>query len=158
MGISRPGEAGGITQQIGATFFPMENIRLLIKKVGEVDLDIKMPVSTPPRNPTNQPTVPFALRSLPLVPICCWKQPHLPAPRCQDSRARLSVTRGADLARSSAQGLLVIDTPGHESFSNLRSRGASLCDICVLVIDLMHGSARYLALSLSRCLCRPVIC
>jgi translation initiation factor 5B len=74
-------EAGGITQHIGASFFPIETIK----------------------NITG----------------------HL----------------YSKIARSETQipGLLVIDTPGHEIFANLRMRGGSAADIAIVVVDVNKG-------------------
>jgi len=73
-------EAGGMTQHIGASFFPVETLReisgQLFSKIGG---QIRIP------------------------------------------------------------GLLVIDTPGHEAFANLRRRGGGVADIAILVIDVLKG-------------------
>ncbi len=73
-------EAGGITQHIGASFFPIETLKEL--------------------------------------------SGHL-----------ISKTGG----KIEVPGVLVIDTPGHEAFANLRVRGGSAADISIVVVDAMKG-------------------
>jgi translation initiation factor 5B len=51
---------------------------------------------------------------------------------CRDSMAKMGL-------KIKVPGLLFIDTPGHESFMNLRERGGSIADIAVLVVDVMQG-------------------
>jgi translation initiation factor 5B len=73
-------ETGGITQHIGASFFPVSTLRQMCGPM-------------------------------------------------------LSTIKG----RIEIPGLLIVDTPGHEVFTNLRKRGGSVADIAVLVIDVMRG-------------------
>ncbi|MEM3695885.1 MAG: translation initiation factor IF-2 [Candidatus Bathyarchaeia archaeon] len=73
-------EAGGITQHIGASFFPVDTLKQLVGPL-------------------------------------------------------LSMVKG----ELEIPGLLVIDTPGHEAFTNLRKRGGSVADIAILVIDILRG-------------------
>ena len=73
-------EAGGITQHIGASFFPVETLKQLIGPfLSTLKGDIQIP------------------------------------------------------------GLLIVDTPGHEAFTNLRRRGGSVADIAILVVDILKG-------------------
>jgi translation initiation factor 5B len=74
-------EAGGITQHIGASYFPIETIKEITGKLFDQLSKSENPVP----------------------------------------------------------GLLVIDTPGHEVFANLRMRGGSAADIAIVVVDVNKG-------------------
>ena len=50
-----------------------------------------------------------------------------------------SLYRKLDQSENKVPGILVIDTPGHEVFTNLRSRGGSAADIAILVVDVNRG-------------------
>lgn len=118
------GEAGGITQQIGATFVPEDAIRTQTKMVKEVSGREEEEVATVIPLPPSLPSHILLLSSSPPQ----FLLPHSLLLTSQFAKAEIKVP-----------GLLIIDTPGHESFSNLRSRGSSMCDLAILVVDIMHG-------------------
>jgi translation initiation factor 5B len=50
-----------------------------------------------------------------------------------------SATMGLMQTKLEIPGLLFIDTPGHEAFTNLRERGGSISDMAIVVLDITKG-------------------
>jgi len=47
--------------------------------------------------------------------------------------------KGKYQIKDSYPGFLAVDTPGHEAFHTFRKKGSALCDIAIVVIDLLEG-------------------
>ncbi|HLD12695.1 MAG TPA: GTP-binding protein, partial [Candidatus Nanoarchaeia archaeon] len=56
-----------------------------------------------------------------------------------DAVLKLADALVKDAAQVKIPGFLLIDSPGHAAFNNLRKRGGNLADIAVLVVDLNQG-------------------
>ena len=49
------------------------------------------------------------------------------------------VINGKYAVEPTIPGMLLIDTPGHEAFNVMRENGSTLCDIAIVIIDIMDG-------------------
>lgn len=64
---------------------------------------------------------------------------HIGAYQVEVDKSSSSSLTGAREVEEQGKKITFIDTPGHEAFSKMRSRGAKVADIAVLVIDASEG-------------------